>query len=272
MLRRKLNRMHQGGQGEIDKEKLTADRAMLLNRIERIKAASSENKANAETATAAKEKLTADRAMLLNRIERIKTASSENKANAETATANKEKLTADRAMLLNRIERIKATSNEYKNSLATQSNAAADWASNVSAALAESIAGLEGTTVSTDSDNSVLVQVGNNGLFRTGSTSLSNDGSQLLASIAREISQQDANITVVGHTDNIPVGSANRYADNEELSFARASSTLQFLRNEGVATERLAAAGYGADYPIASNLTEEGRQQNRRVEIVLRQR
>lgn len=157
-----------------------------------------------------------------------------------------------------------------RNKLLSTLNEKKNWASKVGGSMQDNVGGVQGTEVTIDGDNNVKVQVGNNGLFRTGGTRLSADGTALLSLIAQQLTQQDANITVIGHTDNIPVGEGNAFANNEALSFARAVSTLQFLRSQGVATERLSAAGYGADNPIAGNDTPEGRQQNRRVEIILK--
>jgi OOP family OmpA-OmpF porin len=65
-----------------------------------------------------------------------------------------------------------------------------------------------------------------------------------------------------GHTDNS--GDANK---NFKLSEQRAASVKQYLVSKGVDAARITATGYGATQPIASNLTEEGKQKNRRVEI-----
>jgi len=145
------------------------------------------------------------------------------------------------------------------------------WATSVGESLQASIGGLQGTEIITNSDNSVKVQVGNNGLFRTGGSALSDSGRALLSEIAPQLSIQNAALTVVGHTDSIPVGEDSRFGSNEALSFARAVSTLQFLRNEGLPSQRLSAAGFGEFNPIASNDTVEGRAQNRRVDIILRE-
>ncbi len=72
-------------------------------------------------------------------------------------------------------------------------------------------------------------------------------------------------IQVVGHTDN--TGSA---AYNQDLSERRAGSVASILINNGVAPRRIRAFGRGEDAPIASNLTVEGRAQNRRVDITIR--
>jgi len=69
---------------------------------------------------------------------------------------------------------------------------------------------------------------------------------------------------VIGHTDN--TGAA---AYNQDLSQRRAQAVSSVLVNAGVAPVRVRAIGRGEDQPIASNLTPEGRQQNRRVEIII---
>jgi outer membrane protein OmpA-like peptidoglycan-associated protein len=71
-------------------------------------------------------------------------------------------------------------------------------------------------------------------------------------------------MAIVGHTDNLgdPV-------DNYELSFARASSIRQALVGQGVNEDRLTVRGAGSDSPVASNATEEGRAENRRIELVI---
>jgi outer membrane protein OmpA-like peptidoglycan-associated protein len=75
----------------------------------------------------------------------------------------------------------------------------------------------------------------------------------------------NSTIFVVGHTDN--TGSA---AHNQQLSQRRAQSVASVLMAGGVAPGRIIATGRGEDQPIASNLTPEGRQANRRVEITIR--
>lgn len=79
----------------------------------------------------------------------------------------------------------------------------------------------------------------------------------------------DRNISVEGHTDNVPIKYSG-WKSNWELSAARALSVLHYLVDEkGISPERIRATGYGEYQPIASNQTPEGRQRNRRVEIVV---
>ncbi len=73
-------------------------------------------------------------------------------------------------------------------------------------------------------------------------------------------------ISVRGHTDNVPP-STNLYADNWELSSARAISVLKQFLKEGVRKDSIHAAGFSDTKALASNVTEEGRKKNRRVEI-----
>jgi outer membrane protein OmpA-like peptidoglycan-associated protein len=73
----------------------------------------------------------------------------------------------------------------------------------------------------------------------------------------------DWNITLEGHTDNVGGGQFNK-----DLSARRAAAVKAYLAKAGVPETRLVSAGFGFDKPVASNDTEIGRAENRRVEIV----
>jgi len=75
-------------------------------------------------------------------------------------------------------------------------------------------------------------------------------------------------LQIAGHTDNVPI-STRRFPSNWELSTARAVHVARFLIEHEVPQQRLSAAGYADTQPVASNESGEGRQQNRRIEIVL---
>ncbi|MFA5059825.1 MAG: OmpA family protein [Candidatus Omnitrophota bacterium] len=80
---------------------------------------------------------------------------------------------------------------------------------------------------------------------------------------------RDLKVGVEGHTDNIPIKYSG-WKSNWELSAARAMSVLHFLADsQGIEPMRLSATGFGEYHPVASNDTVEGRQKNRRVEIVI---
>ncbi len=75
----------------------------------------------------------------------------------------------------------------------------------------------------------------------------------------------NSTVDIIGHTDNFGTASFN-----QELSARRADSVYSILADGGVATNRMRAIGRGENEPIASNLNDEGKAQNRRVEIIIR--
>ena len=75
-------------------------------------------------------------------------------------------------------------------------------------------------------------------------------------------------IGIEGHTDNQPIRYSG-WESNWELSATRATSVLHYLAKKGISPERLSATGFGKYRPVATNKTAEGRQKNRRVEIVI---
>jgi outer membrane protein OmpA-like peptidoglycan-associated protein len=102
-------------------------------------------------------------------------------------------------------------------------------------------------------------------LFATGSATLTPTLIGDLQDVARSLNNYpNSTVQVVGHTDN--VGDA---AFNQRLSEQRAQSVASVLISAGVAPSRIQIVGRGENNPIASNQTAEGRQQNRRVEIII---
>jgi chemotaxis protein MotB len=107
-------------------------------------------------------------------------------------------------------------------------------------------------------------------LFDSGKAELKKDSLPLLAKVAAILKTEvpENNIGIEGHTDNQPIAHSN-WKSNWELSAHRALSVLHYLETQGINSERLSASGYGAYRPVASNDTKEGKQLNRRVEIVI---
>jgi chemotaxis protein MotB len=106
-------------------------------------------------------------------------------------------------------------------------------------------------------------------LFPSGSANLTKDGQTALAEVVKILlGFQDRRFVVAGHTDNQPIRTAG-FKNNWYLSTARANSVLQFMIKEGFPPKNLAAAGYGEFDPVAGNDTEQGRELNRRIEIIL---
>jgi chemotaxis protein MotB len=110
-------------------------------------------------------------------------------------------------------------------------------------------------------------------LFDTGSVQIQKRGKALLLEIAELLQEnRHQDILVQGHTDNVKIGSAlaSRFPTNWELSTRRATAVVRFLQEQcGLAPERLSACGHSYYQPLASNETEEGRHENRRIEIIL---
>lgn len=106
-------------------------------------------------------------------------------------------------------------------------------------------------------------------LFDSGQAYIKKDAKAFLDKLGEIIARYEKNhIEVMGFTDSVPVRANSKYADNMELSQARAYSVYKFLvKEKGMSEERLECAGRGEQEPIASNNTEEGRAMNRRVEI-----
>jgi chemotaxis protein MotB len=86
-----------------------------------------------------------------------------------------------------------------------------------------------------------------------------------VANIVKPISNT---INVEGHTDNVPIRTVT-FPSNWELSAARAASVVHLFTRLGVDAKRLSAIGYGEHQPLADNDSEEGRQKNRRVAVVI---
>ncbi|OQX81897.1 MAG: hypothetical protein B6D56_01025 [Candidatus Omnitrophica bacterium 4484_70.1] len=107
-------------------------------------------------------------------------------------------------------------------------------------------------------------------LFDSGKAELRKDSLPILDKVVRVLKEEvpHHNIGIEGHTDNQPI-KYSKWKSNWELSAHRALSVLHYLESKGISPKRLSARGYGEYHPIASNDTPEGRQLNRRVEIVI---
>lgn len=115
----------------------------------------------------------------------------------------------------------------------------------------------------------MVVELSENILFDSGRADLKAEGVTALTEVAQILQTiEGRDFQIAGHTDNIPIKS-RKYPSNWALSTARAVTVAGTLAAQGVPTGRLSAAGYAETQPVATNDTPEGRQQNRRIEIVL---
>lgn len=107
------------------------------------------------------------------------------------------------------------------------------------------------------------------GFFNSGEATLLNEGRATLTRIAGVLNEKGFQIRVEGNTDNVPIHTG-RFKSNWELSTARATEVVSLLvEQHGFDPTLISAAGYSEYRPVASNDAEEGRKQNRRVDLVI---
>jgi chemotaxis protein MotB len=107
------------------------------------------------------------------------------------------------------------------------------------------------------------------GFFDSGSATIQPAANELLTKIAEVLLPYGNPISFEGHTDNIPMRSST-FHSNWELSTARATTLAHyFMDRHSFAPEKISVTGYGEYRPVADNSVEEGRKQNRRVDVVL---
>jgi chemotaxis protein MotB len=119
-------------------------------------------------------------------------------------------------------------------------------------------------------DGSVYVSLEEKLLFKSGSDVVNPQGKEALKSLARVLnSTKDISVNIEGHTDNVPI-KTNVFADNWDLSTARATSIVRILTiDNGFDPIRITASGRGSFHPVKPNETAEGRAANRRTEVIL---
>ncbi len=105
-------------------------------------------------------------------------------------------------------------------------------------------------------------------LFDSGSAEIKPEYKPILDKIAEILKEINNPVEVEGHTDSIPIHT-RRFPSNWELSTARAGSVVRYFISKGLDPSRFKAVGYADTRPIAPNTTPEGREKNRRIEIVI---
>jgi chemotaxis protein MotB len=119
-------------------------------------------------------------------------------------------------------------------------------------------------------DGKVYVSLSEKLLFKSGSDVVDPKGKDALKSLAEVLNTtKDISVMIEGHTDNVPI-KTKLFADNWDLSTARATSIVRILTNEyGFDSSRITASGRGKFQPVQTNETADGRASNRRTEIIL---
>lgn len=119
-------------------------------------------------------------------------------------------------------------------------------------------------------DGNVYVSLAEKLLFKSGSDVVNPKGREALKSLAMVLkSTKDITVMIEGHTDNVPI-KTKVFADNWDLSTARATSIVRLLTKEsGFDANRITASGRSEFHPVKTNETAEGRAGNRRTEVIL---
>jgi chemotaxis protein MotB len=118
-------------------------------------------------------------------------------------------------------------------------------------------------------DGRMVLELKTDILFPSGSAKLSDQGVETIREVGSLLAQiPERRFQVEGHTDNVPINTKT-YPSNWELAAARAITVLSEMVDAGMPADRISAASFADTRPRASNQTEEGRAQNRRIEIVI---
>ncbi|HCX64236.1 MAG TPA: chemotaxis protein MotB [Eubacteriaceae bacterium] len=129
--------------------------------------------------------------------------------------------------------------------------------------------GLEADVTVSANRQGVFVDIKEAILFESGEAELKDTGTEILDELEGLFLQFDNQVVVEGHTDNVPINTA-QYPTNWELSADRAVTVVRYLTEEkSIPAQRLSAVGYGEFHPIVSNDTPENRAKNRRVNLLI---
>ena len=126
----------------------------------------------------------------------------------------------------------------------------------------------EGKVRVTQSNRGITVEINASVLFAPGQAVLEETSSKTLRAVAQVVKDHEHEILVEGHTDDVPIKTAN-FPSNWELATARASSVVRLFIDSGVGRQRLTALGYAENRPVETNDTPQGRARNRRVTVTV---
>ena len=116
----------------------------------------------------------------------------------------------------------------------------------------------------------LTLRISDNLLFASGQAELRYEGMVLISQLTGFLNAFEGEISIEGHTDNIPINTP-QFPSNWELSSDRAISVLRYLEFDGIDATRMRAVGYADTRPLQANDTPESRAGNRRVELILRE-
>jgi len=119
-----------------------------------------------------------------------------------------------------------------------------------------------------ETSRGVTIEINDSILFSPGQAQLEQASMRAMRAVGEVLAPTDFPITIEGHTDNIPIRTA-QFPSNWELSAVRATTVLRLFVDAGVPPDHLTAIGYGDTRPVEGNDAPEGRARNRRVSILI---
>lgn len=129
--------------------------------------------------------------------------------------------------------------------------------------------GLENFVTNIVTEKGLQVTIQEMALFDSGKALLHPEALAVIGNLSVILTEMDNYVEISGHTDNLPI-STSEFPSNWELSVGRSLNVMKYmLRNQNLNPERFSVVGYGEYRPIRSNITEEGRAANRRVELLI---
>jgi len=183
---------------------------------------------------------------------------------ASVLNGQKKELDMLNAELKKREERV----NELEKVLKSKDEAV----NNLKKILSDALLGFEGKGLTiTQKNGKVYVSMDESLLFASGSTNVEAKGAEALKKLAKVLEQnQDINVLIEGHTDNVPMIGKGEIKDNWDLSVMRATSIVKIIiKNSTIDPKRLSAAGRGEFIPLDPLNSADARKKNRRTEIIL---
>jgi len=136
-------------------------------------------------------------------------------------------------------------------------------------ALEGKLKGLEDKVEIEVNGNQTMIRLQGGATFDSGRARIKPSMVPILEEIGRRLKTTDGDIIIAGHTDNVPIY-GGRFESNLKLSIGRAAEVAEFMIDQvGIPPERISTMGFGKYRPAYTNDTEDGREKNRRVEIVL---
>ncbi len=210
---------------------------------------------------------------LINKLEQLQDESKELKDKME----NMSEAVAEAEGLKKQLSKVEAEIVEVEQELSElqqkmdqlQENKIKEKADALSAALEQEI---EAEMIDVEAkDDSIVIRIRDKGSFSAGSARLTDDFIEILEIIAKELSSTQGNIIVAGHTDDIPINTA-QFRSNWALSSARAVAvTHELLLDDRLLKSRFSIQGFADARPLVDNDTPDKRAKNRRVEIIISQ-